>query len=237
MRVLRPAIPVGADSILIVEDDADQVYLLAELLRFEGYEVSTARSGEEGLAALRRRRFAVVLSDHRMPGKTGGAMLAEAKAAGLLAGTGVLVLTANPKEVEADGWRVLQKPVDFEVLLAEIHQATLPTPGAPASPPRKKVANVAIELVLYVSSTSPASQRARRNLERALKRYDVAQIRLEVVDLSQPDARADPDDRVAFTPTLVKRAPGTRTWLIGDLRDARALHQLFADAAVPQADP
>lgn len=226
---------MSADSILIVEDDADQVYLLAELLRFEGYEVSTARSGEEGLAALRKRRFAVVLSDHRMPGKTGGAMLAEAKAAGLLTSTGVLVLTANPKEVEPDGWRVLQKPVDFEVLLAEIHQATLPAPGEPA-PPRKKVGTVAVELVLYVSSASPASQRARRNLERALKRYDVSHVRVDVVDLSQPDVRADPEDRVAFTPTLVKRGPGPRTWLIGDLRDARALHQLLLDAAVPQTN-
>lgn len=226
-----------SDSILIVEDDADQVYLLAELLRFEGYEVAAARSGEEGLAALRQRRFGVVLSDHRMPGKSGGAMLAEAKAAGLLAGSGVLVLTANPNDPELAGWRVLQKPIDFEVLLAEIHQATVSTVGEPEPAPQEKEGeSVAVELVLYVSSASPASQRARRNLDRALLRYDVAQIKLEVVDLSQPDTRADPEDRIAFTPTLVKRAPGPRIWLLGDLRDARALHQLLTDAAVPQAE-
>lgn len=89
-------IPVGADSIHIVEDDADQIYLPAELLRFEGYDVSTTRSGEEWLAALRGRRFAVVLSDHRMPGKTGGATQAEARAADLLTGTGVLKMRGSP---------------------------------------------------------------------------------------------------------------------------------------------
>lgn len=162
-------------------------------------------------------------------------MLAEAQADGLLAGTGVLVVTANPKDPDLADFRVLQKPIDFEVLLTEIHQATLSTLGRPEQAPRRKGGTVAVELVLYVSSASPASQRARRNLDRALARYDLSQLRLEVVDLSQPGAVADPEDRVAFTPTLVKRSPGPRTWLLGDLRDARVLHQLLADASVPKA--
>src|SRR5690606_23252575 len=89
-----------------------------------------------------------------------------------------------------------------------------------------------IELVLYVSSSSPASARARRNLERALAGYDAAKVSLVVVDLSRPGAESAPDDRVAFTPTLVKRVPPPRTWLLGDLRDLRVLRQLLEDAGV-----
>lgn len=105
-------------AILVVDDDSDQAHLLAELLRLMGYEVFTAHSGAQGLAALRERRFFVVLTDHHMPGKTGCAMLAEAKAAGLLDHTGALVLTSAPDDVV--GWRALSKTTSFDVLLAEL---------------------------------------------------------------------------------------------------------------------
>ncbi len=39
--------------LLLVDDDSDLVEAFAELLRAEGHEVRTARTGEEGLLALR----------------------------------------------------------------------------------------------------------------------------------------------------------------------------------------
>jgi CheY-like chemotaxis protein len=38
---------------LLVDDDSDLVEAFGELLRAEGHEVRTARTGEEGLKALR----------------------------------------------------------------------------------------------------------------------------------------------------------------------------------------
>jgi CheY-like chemotaxis protein len=119
------AMPDSANSILLVDDDDEQINLIEELLCSVGFDVVAVHSAEEGLKALQAREFAVVLSDHHMPGKTGGAMLAEAKAAGLLEQIGVLVLTSSLNEPELAGWRVLRKGIDPEVLRDEIHRAIL----------------------------------------------------------------------------------------------------------------
>jgi CheY-like chemotaxis protein len=79
-----------ADAILVVDDNPDHADLLATLLRVKGFEVVAVYGPGQGLAALQARRFAVVLTDYHMPIKTGCAMLAEAKAAGLLEHTEVM---------------------------------------------------------------------------------------------------------------------------------------------------
>lgn len=70
--------------LLVVDDNVDQADLLAMLLRLKSFEVVTAYSPEQALAAMRSQRFAAVITDHYMLRKTGCAMLAEARAAGLL---------------------------------------------------------------------------------------------------------------------------------------------------------
>lgn len=222
------------EKILLVEDDSDLVELLAELLRHEGYDVETAADGEQGLAALRAGRFELVISDQRMPGRTGVSMLAEARRAGLLGDAAVLFLTADAEDPDLRGWRVLRKPIDFDVLLDEIHAATVTARGdqASAPAPARAKGGPVIELVLYVTAASPASHRARRNLERVLAGYDRDKIAVRVVDLSEAGVEADPDDRIAFTPTLVKRSPAPRAWLLGDLRDLKTLKLLLDDAGV-----
>jgi two-component system, NtrC family, nitrogen regulation response regulator NtrX len=62
--------------ILVVDDDGDIRTALEMLLAYEGYEVWTARSGEEALARLERERAGgreagVVLTDVKMPGIDG----------------------------------------------------------------------------------------------------------------------------------------------------------------------
>jgi hypothetical protein len=76
-----------------------------------------------------------------------------------------------------------------------------------------------VELVLYVSSASAASIQARRNLERVLVGFDPGQIQYSICDLGQ-DPLAGEADRVAFTPTLVKKYPEPRMWVLGNLREA-----------------
>jgi hypothetical protein len=76
-----------------------------------------------------------------------------------------------------------------------------------------------VELVLYVSPASAASIQARRNLERVLGGFDPAQIQYSICDLGQ-DPLAGEADRVAFTPTLVKKFPEPRMWVLGNLREA-----------------
>jgi len=75
-----------------------------------------------------------------------------------------------------------------------------------------------VEFVLYVSPSSTASSEARRNLEQLLERFDGSQVKYSVCDLVR-DPLAGDTDRVAFTPTLVKRYPAPRVWLVGNLRE------------------
>lgn len=104
-----------------MEDDRDIANLMAELLELAGFSVVVASDAAFGLAALRTRQFALVLSDHRMPGQTGVDMLREARAEGLLDGVAALIVSAD--ELEDTPWRALRKPVLFDELLAEMRRA------------------------------------------------------------------------------------------------------------------
>ena len=63
--------------ILVVDDEPFIVRSLAYMLRREGYTVSTANNGEEGLALLRSKSFDLAFVDIMMPKLTGFEVLEE----------------------------------------------------------------------------------------------------------------------------------------------------------------
>jgi hypothetical protein len=83
-----------------------------------------------------------------------------------------------------------------------------------------------IELVLYVSASSPYAAVARRNCEVLLSHFDRTRLRFEVCDVSENPERADAD-RVCFTPMLLKRDPPPRTYVLGDLSNVAAIVDLL----------
>ena len=62
-------------TILIVDDEVDCRRPLVTLLKCEGYEIEEAVNGLQGLEALARRKFDLVLLDLKMPGVDGVQML------------------------------------------------------------------------------------------------------------------------------------------------------------------
>ncbi|PLX87315.1 MAG: response regulator [Desulfuromonas sp.] len=62
-------------KILIVDDEKNARDGLGELLRREGYDVSTAENGEAALDLLQRRRINLVITDIKMPKMNGLAFL------------------------------------------------------------------------------------------------------------------------------------------------------------------
>jgi DNA-binding NtrC family response regulator len=63
------------DRVLIVDDESSMRLALVELLRKAGFEAHAVESGAEALDALAADAYALVLSDMRMPGMTGGDLL------------------------------------------------------------------------------------------------------------------------------------------------------------------
>src|SRR4051812_23514418 len=60
-----------ANRILIVDDDHAQRSLLESFLRAHGYQTQSAASGEAALQLLAEQKYAMMISDVRMPGMTG----------------------------------------------------------------------------------------------------------------------------------------------------------------------
>lgn len=217
--------------VLVVEDQEDVRRLLVTALQIEGHIVDEAVDAHDGLKRLHQARYDLVLSDYAMPGGTGMWMLREAECRGLLDDTVPMIVTAHPDVADLADIEVITKPFDLDEFLERVrrvlgrtspepdHEDTQQAGARPAMSPR-------VELVLYVSSTSPASMQARRNLEQVLARFESSQIKFSVCDLVK-DPMAGAADRVAFTPTLVKHFPEPRVWVIGNFRDQEVIADLL----------
>jgi PAS domain S-box-containing protein len=89
------------NSVLIVNDEPDQLTLMGSLLRKAGYAVLTAVDGIEGLALARRERPDLVISDVTMPRMNGLAFCREIRADAELKTLPILLVTALQKDTES----------------------------------------------------------------------------------------------------------------------------------------
>ena len=81
--------------VLVVDDDPAVRFLLCVTLRDAGLEVEEAATGAQALEMTRRRPYAVVLLDSRMPGMSGLAVLARLRAEENTRTLPVLIVTAE----------------------------------------------------------------------------------------------------------------------------------------------
>jgi len=79
MVLLSMATSSGRKRILIVDDDEDLRANLAELFASEGYETETAGNALEALEKLARSDVDLLLTDLRMPGKSGADLIEEVR--------------------------------------------------------------------------------------------------------------------------------------------------------------
>ncbi len=112
------------EAILVADDEPGVRESLGEVLRDAGYAVQTAADGAAALAALERDDFAVVITDLRMPGADGLAVLRRARE--ISPQTLVVVMTAHGsvetavEALRAGATDYLLKPVVFDDLLAKV---------------------------------------------------------------------------------------------------------------------
>jgi DNA-binding response OmpR family regulator len=123
-------------KILLVDDDANALSGLAELLEYKGFEIATAASVPEALKHITSETYDVLLSDLHMPGAGDGLTVVSAmRHANPRAVT--LLLTAFPEMgaathailLQAD--QILVKPMDLKALVDTIKQRLANGPPAP----------------------------------------------------------------------------------------------------------
>jgi two-component system phosphate regulon response regulator PhoB len=90
--------PASGERVLVVDDEADIVALVAYHLAKSGYRVSTAATGPDALEAARRERPALIVLDLMLPGLSGYEVLEQLRASDTTRGVAVLMLTARREE-------------------------------------------------------------------------------------------------------------------------------------------
>ena len=91
---------VTGERILVVDDEADIVALVAYHLAKTGYRVTTAGSGREALDAAHRERPALIVLDLMLPGMSGYEVLEELRSSNSTTDIAVLMLTARREEAD-----------------------------------------------------------------------------------------------------------------------------------------
>ena len=142
-------------SILVVDDEKNQREILETILSGEGYDVTTASSGEAAMKFVEARRFDLVLTDLKMTGMSGLDLLKELT--NYDKSIIVILLTAHGSVDSAvDALRLgafdyLQKPYDSEKLLDTVSRAlnkltALDTEIVSVSPEMDKVKKLILKI-------------------------------------------------------------------------------------------
>lgn len=113
-------------TILVVEDNSDNMKLFAWTLEDGGYVFEGVGSAEEGLAALARRPFDLVLMDIALPGIDGMEATRRIRAQPRFARLPIIAVTAHAIKGEAEAIlaagvsAVVTKPIDEALLMQAI---------------------------------------------------------------------------------------------------------------------
>ena len=113
-------------QILIVDDDSTTQLLLARTLNVQGYDITLASDGEEGLIKARAIRPALIICDWIMPRKNGLEVCSQIKSTPELSTTFFILLTSldsvedRVKGLDAGADDFLCKPIEMHELQARV---------------------------------------------------------------------------------------------------------------------
>ncbi len=113
-------------TILIIEDNEQNLYLMRFLLEKHGFTVIEARDGEEGIRAARAEQPAGILLDIQLPVMDGYAVAARLRGDPRLQGTPIIAVTSyamvgdRERVLEAGATGYLEKPVDPDTFVDRV---------------------------------------------------------------------------------------------------------------------
>lgn len=131
--------------LLIVEDIPNILELLEVTLRFKGYQVITARNGEEALEVIEKQRPALVITDILMPRMDGFTFVYRLRSNPKTQDIPVVFLSATyiaPEDKDfaltIGATRFLEKPIDNDELLRTINELLTQGVNPPTRPVLKE---------------------------------------------------------------------------------------------------
>ncbi|HKX84490.1 MAG TPA: sigma 54-interacting transcriptional regulator, partial [Pyrinomonadaceae bacterium] len=116
-----------ANNALIIDDDRSTLDVLTFQLSSEGFDVTTAESGTDGLDLIKQKEFDIILTDLHLPDVSGIGLVQKSKE--IAPQTEIIMITgdrSSEKAIEATkagAFWYLEKPVDFAVLLELVSKA------------------------------------------------------------------------------------------------------------------
>ncbi len=114
------------NKILLVDDEEDIRDILSIVLTDMGYQILSAKDGEDALQCFEREHPSIVLTDIKMPGKDGFAVLRQIKS--MAPDTNVIVITGHGDQdlarqaFDLDACAFFNKPLDTDALEQEIQR-------------------------------------------------------------------------------------------------------------------
>ncbi|MCW3121300.1 MAG: hypothetical protein JWQ38_792 [Flavipsychrobacter sp.] len=123
-QVVAGSDELAGDVVLLVEDDSDILDFNKTLLAEKGYQVLTARNGDEALVIIKEQLPDLVVTDLMMPGKDGLALIKDLRVNPLTGHIPVIILSAKASgQAKVDGAECgaqvyLSKPFQPDELVA-----------------------------------------------------------------------------------------------------------------------
>ncbi|OUC16652.1 MAG: hybrid sensor histidine kinase/response regulator [Alkalinema sp. CACIAM 70d] len=117
--------PTKVDRILVVDDSADNSFLIQSLLQEEGYHIDIAENGQEALLKIETWQPDLILLDVMMPVMDGYEVTRRVRQNTALPFIPILLITAYDQLSVARGLDIgaddfIRKPVEFDELLARV---------------------------------------------------------------------------------------------------------------------
>ncbi|MDP2099344.1 MAG: PAS domain S-box protein [Methylobacter sp.] len=183
---------LGAERLLVVEDDPDIATLLSMMLRRAGYQVDVADTGELALNYLARNEYAAMTLDLMLPDQSGIALMRQIRSQAETEGLPIIVVSAFTEggklaingDFSVVDW--IDKPFDEERLTAAVLRAL---PVLPTLKPRVLHVEDDVDLhyILATLGRDLADFEVAHNLTEARAKLAFERYNLVVLDIGLPD--------------------------------------------------
>jgi CheY-like chemotaxis protein len=112
----------SAKHVLIVDDEMAIVYVFQRYFEMRGFRVSTAYDADSALSLAKVESIDALVTDYRMPGLTGGELVARLK--DIKPDLPAIIVSGYSHEIDANfpGVRIVGKPIDPTILVTSVQE-------------------------------------------------------------------------------------------------------------------